>query len=653
MDKPRTPDVANNSDYDFLMKQYVYTETITDPSQIDNSHMAMIKNLAKQSLDIERLNPKLSELSTRQSICVGEFGYALGLADTDTALLPRVLESQDRTLLIMPPFQHGYITGMFQNGIEKAVDKIHDAVTIREQKLDSFSWRSMGIKIKDVPEPSLEKLVRALLACNRHSRRAALEMCKRYYVGSNLSLPRYVRTMLLAIHADVFLTGQGIEFFYWKNLLIKWLNEHPDDTALISKSLEIALKYFPKHYAGGEWLSVLSVMLKQNKEGTWKSILRLILEQKNRIKMNSLLHGLGDVLSDGEALATIRRWVDADPKPRALVVASALPNNLDTMTKLVSLYSKKNKAEVALRLIDNVLTGSYGGAKEEHYRQKIGEVEAAKKGASDLVLDWLRGCEAILLLRLADVLWFQMSERFGIGKTESEKEKVDRDSLRDWLEKHMDIKNMQVFLNKFDNEKDGQRRQDGNVWHAELVKLLYEDDAFTVDEVECKKVEDGKTIDVDIKLTDKDNPDERVNIQAWDGMSRTGHGNRRMLRTGVAPDLSRFDWPDEHKDLRHKIDQLPKLGQNFVIQKTSSMSLAHVASHDLLTDSACVLQVRDTHINVYCLSSFKYKGTARKMAKMLRREPKFFEDDWASEPDGMSKMSTASYGLDPLEPHDD
>lgn len=648
MDKPRT------SDYDSLMKQYVYnTETITTPSQIDSSHMSMIKNLAKQSLDIERLNPQLSELSARQSICVGTFGYALGLADTDAVLLPRVLESQDRTLLIMPPFQHCYIAGMFQNGIEKAVDKIHDTVTIQEQKLDSFSWHGIGVKIKDVPAPSLEKLVCVLLTCNQYSRRVALEMCGRYYVGSNLSLPRYVRRMLLAIHADVFFTGQGMEFFHWKNLLIKWLNEHSDDTALISKSLEIALKYFPKNYAGGEWLSILSVMLKQNKEGTWKSILHLLLEQENRIKMKLLLRGLGDVLSDGEALATIRRWVDADPKPRALIVASVLPNNLNTMTKLVSLYSKKNKSEMALSLIDNMLTGSYGGTSEEHYRQKIGEVEAAKKGASDLVLDWLRGYEAILLLRLAHVLWFQMSERVGIGKTESEEEKVHRDSLRDWLEKHMDIKNMrQVFLNKFDSEKDGQRRQDGNIWHAELIKLLYEDDTFTVDEVECKKVEDEKTIDVDIKLTDKDNPDERVNIQAWDGMSGTGHGIRRMLRTGIAPDLSRFAWPDEHKVLRCKINQLPKLGQNFVIQKTSNMSLIHVASHDLLTDNVCVLQVRDTHINVYCLLSFKYKETARKIAKVLGREPKFFEDDWASGSDGMSKMLTASYGLDPLEPHD-
>lgn len=627
MGMPRTSDVSSNSDYDSLMKQYVHnTETIADPSQIDSSHMDMIKNLAKQSLDIERLNTELPELSTRQGICVEKFGYELGLADTDAALLPRVLESQDRTFLIMPSFQHGYITGMFQNGIVGAVDKIHDAVILRGQKLDSFSWRGMGI-IKDVPAPSLEKLMHALLACNQYSRRTALDLCNRYYVGSNLSLPRYVRTMLLDIHADVFFTGQGIEFFHWKKLLIKWLNEHSDDTALISKLLEIALKYFPERYADGEWLSILSVMLKQNKKGTWESILLLILNQKNRIKMNFLLHDLGDVLSDNEVLTTIRRWVDADPKPRALVIASVLPNNLDTMTKLVSLYSKKNKAEMALRLIDNALTGSYDGTKEEYYRQKIGEIEAAKKDASDLVLDWLRGCEAILLLRLADVLWFQMSDRFGVGKTESEEEKVRRDLLRDWLKKHMNIKNMQVFLNKFDSEKDGQRRQDGNVWHAELVKLLYEDDTFTVDEVECKKVEDGETIDVDIKLTDKGNPDERVNIQAWDGMSRTGHGIRRMLRTGIAPDLSRFNWPDEYKDLRHKIDQLPKLGQNFVIQKTSNMSLAHVASHDLLTDSVCVLQVRDTHIDVYCLSSFRYKETARKIAKMLGREPKFFEDD--------------------------
>ena len=297
-----------------------------------------------------------------------------------------------------------------------------------------------------------------------------------------------------------------------------------------------------------------------------------------------------------------------------------------------------------------MLTYSNDDTRDEYYRQRLVEVKVAKENADNAaVLSWLEGYEAMLLFGLANVLWFKTCAAFGIGQPESVEEKDYRDRLRLWLTEHMSIKNMQMFLKKFDSEKDGERRQDGNVWHAELIKLFYDDGTFGVAEVECKKTNE-ENIDIDIRLIDKDNPCEDVNIQAWYGMSRTGHKIRHMLHTGIAPDLDGFNWDNEHKALKHKINQLPKIGQNFVIHKSPSMALTHIKSHDLLTDYVCVLQVYDTHINCYCCSSFKYKATAQKIAKVLRLKLVPLEGDWPSKPDGMSNLAVATYGFDPLEP---
>ena len=364
--------------------------------------------------------------------------------------------------------------------------------------------------------------------------------------------------------------------------------------------------------------------------------------------MKYLLADLEGILDDNTALAVICKWVDGNVKYRAHTMASVLPNDLNTMTKWISLYHEKNKANIALALLDNVLTGSIEGTHEEHYRHKLDEVITAKSNTDNpVVLDWLKGYEAALLFRLGEVLQFQMFDAFGVGKIETIEEENIRDLLRQWLGNHIDIKNIDVFLHKFDNEKDGNRRLDGNVWHGELIKLFYEDGTFPIAEVEYKRKIKGKTIDIDIKLIDQNNIKEQINIQAWYGMSKIGHGIWRTLNTGTSSDMSGFTWSDEYATLQYKINQLPKRGQNFVINRAPNTSPTLISSHNLLTNRVCVMQVRDSHVNIHYLSSFKYKKTAHRIAEILGRKSVILEDDWANGPDGMSKLTAATYGFDP------
>ncbi len=494
-------DTNDVSEHQSMMKQYVY-DTNTMQS-ISDSHKQTIKDLAAELLNNDLLWPEIDTLSVKQGRCTWWFAHSLGSMDTNAVLLPHVLKAQDRTKSIMPDFQQGYITGMLQNSIENAIDHMHDVVASGKHKLHCFSRINLGIKIEDIPEASLEKLVRALLMCDSRSRNTALELCATYYHKSN-NVPRYVRDMLLDVHSIVF-SPPDIGFHYWKELLIKSIEGRTPGTQFISELLQITLKYAPQHFVDGGWPAILTAMLEQNKKATWKSILCLMEERGNPIKIKYLLKNRTGVLDDRVALEVIQKWIDKDLKHRVPIMASVLPNDIDTMTKWISLYHKKDKSEIALRLLDNILSGSIKGTYEEHYRQKIKECEAAKKNANDnVVLDWLKGYEAELLFRLGRVLQFQMFDAFEVGKTESLEEKNERDSLREWLGECTGIRNMRAFLKKFDDEKHGNRRLDGNIWHGKLIKLFYSDDTFLVSYVEYKrKKKDGKSIDADIKLIDK------------------------------------------------------------------------------------------------------------------------------------------------------
>ncbi len=126
-----------------------------------------------------------------------------------------------------------------------------------------------------------------------------------------------------------------------------------------------------------------------------------------------------------------------------------------------------------------------------------------------------------------------------------------------------------------------------------------------------------------------------------------------MVNTGIPPDMSDFGWSKEHATLEYKINQLPKTGQNFVINKSPDTTLTYMKSYDLLTNRVCVMQVREHWVNVYHLSSFKYMETACKIIEMLRLKPVFLIDDWSSGPDGMSNLLAASYGFDPHKVYED
>ena len=277
---------ANTSsvfEYHSIMRQYVYDTNRVQ--MISNSHKQTINNLAKQLFNNKQLQSEIDELSTKQNKCIWWFGYNLGSIDANAVLFPRILKAQDRTQPRMPDFQHGYIAGMLHNDIENAIASMHDVVTVKKQKLDNFSWTGLGIRLEDVQETSLKKLVCALLMCDLQSRRTALELCGRYY-DKSAKVPRFVRDMLFEIHCDIF-SSSGIDFYNWKNLLIKSMKEYPPSAEMVSTLLQIALKCELKYFVDDEWHSILLVMLEQNKKSTWESILNLI-QKKGEYNKNEI-----------------------------------------------------------------------------------------------------------------------------------------------------------------------------------------------------------------------------------------------------------------------------------------------------------------------------------------------------------------------------
>ncbi len=615
------------TDYQAEMQQYVY---VPDAIATDDE-IGKLKYLAQLPLD----SMQLQKLSTRNSERVRQFGCLVGQADTDTTLLFDILKVQSTT---MHSFQDGYIEGIFSNNIDSAINRICDAVA-KGQTIYAFRWfGSNGVRIKDLSVESLGKLVKALLKCDDVSQSNAQNICFLYYDKSKTPLPQFIRDILLAYPVISYVQGS---FHHWKELLVRYMKENPADTKIISKSITRAIEQTRKHIThGSEWSHILTNMLELNTKATWNAILHHM--EDHRLQVWSLLRKQSGVLNNDEALSTIHAWVNKDIQKRSNMIASILPSELDTMIKWMSVCKAKDKADVALHLLLNLDADPTNGLINMSYskkcKDKITEIEKARETTNNRnALALLAEYESHLHSCIAKVFWVERCEYFGIEYDETPDEKAYRDKLREWLDAHRNIPCMKKLIENFDDVTDGQRRHDGHVWHAELVRLFYEDGAFTVEAAESDKV-DERYIAIDIKLLDKDNPDDIINIQAWHGMTGMGHRIRYLFDTGVNRRPYNFDWEIENKKPKKKIDKLPKQGQNFLIQKADQTALKYLTSDELLPDHVCILQVYDCGTHVYYKPSFKYKETAERLAKILGKPYKIMEGDWSKKSDWLDRM---------------
>lgn len=609
------------ADYQAEMQQYVY---VPDAMATDDE-IGKLKYLAQHPLDLAELR----KLSNRDTDRVDHFGYLVGRADIGATMLRDVAGAQDRVFKI-PRFQDGYINGILLNDAASAIGRICEVVA-GGQMIYNFNLNcTRGVQLT---EELLGKLTGALLKCGDMSQCAAQSKCFLFYDKSKTPLPRFIRDVLLAYPVTRYVPES---LWQWKNLADRYIRENPSDHEIISKVIEHTIEHARGHRRdNSECPDVLNTALEANPSMTWNVILSHVDGKASHVK--TFLWRREGLLDNEAALSAIQEWVNKDKQRRSELMAHILPNDLNTMVKWMSVCTAKDKPSVVSWLLDNLISDFTSQSYEKHYKDRITEVEKVKSGASDRwVLALLTGYESYLYSSIAEVLRFESCEHLGIGYDETPAEKAYRDELREWLCAHKNIPHMDKLIQKFDTALNGNRRHDGNVWHADLVRLFHEDSTFTVEAAESDKEDEGQ-IAIDIKLLDKNNPDDIINIQAWYGMTGMGHHLRRLINTGKHHPY-KFDWEEENKKLKKKIDKLPKQGQNFVIQKADQTALKYLTSDELLPDHVCMLQVYDCGTHVYYNPSFKYKETAVRLAKIFGRPYKIMEGDWSKKSDWLDRM---------------
>ena len=231
--------------------------------------------------------------------------------------------------------------------------------------------------------------------------------------------------------------------------------------------------------------------------------------------------------------------------------------------------------------------------------------------------------------------------------TETVEEKNFRDSLDAWMSLHLnDIQNLKALLNKFRSARDGNRRKDGNVLHAYLVKKFYEHGgAPKVVAVECNDIEPDT--DVDIRL------DGDIYIQVWYGKMPAEDTLEDNLMRGVSGPMP-LDWCEELKPVLKKLKQLPsKTGKGFVVNVVPGIGgFVSPGLHDLCSERKCVMEINPNrlHINVYGKSCFGYRDEACQIARMLGKPLKFILGDWNEmQAQGRNLLGEAAYGFNVFE----
>ncbi|MCY4489911.1 MAG: hypothetical protein OXC46_00425 [Thaumarchaeota archaeon] len=219
------------------------------------------------------------------------------------------------------------------------------------------------------------------------------------------------------------------------------------------------------------------------------------------------------------------------------------------------------------------------------------------------------------------------------------------DSLEEWLNQHLGkIPNLETLLHNFKDARNGQRRNPGHIFHAELVREFYENDnTLKVTAVECKNIEPNT--DVDIKLNDD------IYIQVWLGKKPAEYTLERNLTQGTNKSVN---WDESERPVLKKLKQLPSnTGKCFVLNGVTGISgIISPTIHELCSERKCVMEISSNghHINVYGKSNFRYSYEARQIAKVLKRPVKFFLGDWDNmQANGRDPIGESAYGINVLQ----
>lgn len=386
-------DKATGSNYSSLLKRYVSMNITNDAIDEDDTYQKAIEKLAKQSLDVTRLEPELDWLVTDKAIYGHRLGCVLGKMD-DGTLFFRIRDAQRRHGESKAVFLGGYLYAVFQRNVEEwesLMDSLvrddilysrvpalthmsgmtdRAAARIRNlvmSKLEPTVLRDFvyGTLVRSMSEERFDEWMQLLADGNAETYEIALKLYHKYYVYGNMRIPESAKALLFPDYDinEVLHVSRGL--YEWSATFTSYIKQNPDELDMIRKALKIMTNTSDiDSHRYDELLPALTVAAEQHPAKTWEIIADFIYPTKNRYVSLWSVRGLLSMddmaLVDKISPEVIFEWIDKDKEKRAPLMAFMIPNNIHTVIRFAAKYGKIRG--VTKKLIGNLNTVPISGS---------------------------------------------------------------------------------------------------------------------------------------------------------------------------------------------------------------------------------------------------------------------------------------------------
>ncbi|MGY5149069.1 MAG: hypothetical protein ACW9W3_03315 [Candidatus Nitrosopumilus sp. bin_68KS] len=420
-------DKITGKDYPDLMKRYVGMDILVDRvrDKRGEKRKDMIQQLAKESLDVVKLQSQLSWLVTFDAKAGFQFGYELASADSDYKLLEIILESQKKSKENGTAFfLGGYMQKIFEDD-QKLWNKLMKDLSTDKTFLRFFSevaWRSgitdeiamlllelieknsidvnelaqfqLGGVINKLSQSIVEKWIRLMLKTGQQKAVLnAIGLFNAFFVFRQKKILDEELTLNLLTHEVFFdkkypAVHNTMIDFYWKEIAIEFIEQYPQ------KSLVILEKMLENMGTDGiivrthsQTMEVLDIIANKFPNETWEIITKFVdlpFDERAFHIINWMRGGIFDsktTFIQNVDFEKIFDWIDHDPHRRASFIVTYVPPQLKKEKSLArEILVKYGKDDSVRRgLLSNFLTGGFSGPGSKHFQNKKNEILEYKK----------------------------------------------------------------------------------------------------------------------------------------------------------------------------------------------------------------------------------------------------------------------------------
>lgn len=405
------------TDYHSLMKRYVGMDITVDLAKENRyeERTAKIQELAKESMDISKLEPELGWLVTFDANYGHMFGQELGKIDTSHCLLPAILDAQ-RNIVDNGTgfFLSGYLSKIFESDKEKwnkimieisqdeklirflselamrsgITDKIGNLILemIEADKIQVIELAKfvLGRTVNRLSSEIVTKWIEYMLQTNHHKTiHIAINLYHIFFIHrQNKTLEPKLALRLLTNEA--FMMGGTIQNYnvmtdhYWAETGLLFIKQHPQQSLELADKMLESMDSVSIISSHSQSLKVLDKIACTNPNETWKLVTKYIdlsFDERSFTIIRWIREGAFDTAHNFLDLVNIQNifeWIDHDPNSRAPFIINNVKSELKKENCLARKLLIKYGKDVAVQrnLIANFMTEGFLGSRIVHYQEK-------------------------------------------------------------------------------------------------------------------------------------------------------------------------------------------------------------------------------------------------------------------------------------------